>query len=320
MNKPAFIFSCMLMLFITEFSAAQKYKIMVVDQSGKGDFTTLGAAIDKLRAYDSTYTIINIREGFYHEKLIIPAHIYKVKLVGDGVDKTIISYTDRADLNNRGTFRSYTLQILGSDISLENLTVENAAEPLSQAVALHTEGDWIQIRNCRLLGNQDTFYAGGENKRLYIVDSYIEGTTDFIFGGATVWFENCVIHCKKDSYITAASTYPNVQYGYIFNNCKITMAEGVNSMYLGRPWRPYAMTVFMNCDLPKQINPAGWENWRNPSNEKTARYAEYNNRGEGSKTSERVKWARMLSKKESRKITRANVLKDFDAQLKLAEK
>ena len=98
------------------------------------------------------------------------------------------------------------------------------------------------------------------------------------------------------------------------------MAEGINFVYLGRPWRPYAMTVFMNCDLPKQINPAGWENWRNPSNEKTARYAEYNNRGEGSNTSERVKWVRMLSKKESRKITRSNVLKDFDTQLKLAEK
>ena len=291
-------------------------KQITVDRKGTGDFTSLQEAINTVRAFDPDGgTVILVKNGVYHEKIMIPDWICNLKILGESRENTLITYNDHAKINDMGTFRTYTMQIRGNDIQLENLTIENAAEPLAQAVALHTEGDRLSFRNCRFLGNQDTQYLAGEGNRLYFQNCYIEGTTDFIFGGATAWFEACEIHCKRDSYITAASTPQNITYGFVFDKCKITAAGDVTSVYLGRPWRPFAMTVFMNCELPKEIHPAGWENWRNPENEKTARYAEYNNRGEGSSTTGRVKWAKVLNKKEAKKITRANVLKDFDNSL-----
>lgn len=291
---------------------AQNVKQIIVDCNGKGNFISLQEAINSVRAYDPAgSTTILVKNGTYKEKIVIPEHICNIKITGEDKDKTIITYNDHANINKMGTFRTYTLQVRGNDITLENLTIENNAERLGQAVSLHTEGDRIWIKNCKLLGNQDTFYAAGENRRIYVENSYIEGTTDFIFGGATVWFENCDIYCKTNSYITAASTVQSVKYGFIFNKCKITLADSVTSMYLGRPWRAYAMTAFMNCDLPKGINPHGWHNWDNAENEKTARYSEYNNLGEGSNATERVKWVKNLTKKEYKKITKQAVLIDF---------
>ena len=309
----------LIIALIITFNAQAKQsflKQITVDRKGTGDFTSLQEAINTVRAFDPDGgTVILVKNGVYHEKIMIPDWICNLKILGESRENTLITYNDHAKINDMGTFRTYTMQIRGNDIKLENLTIENAAEPLAQAVALHTEGDRLIFRNCRFLGNQDTQYLAGEGNRLYFQNCYIEGTTDFIFGGATAWFEACEIHCKRDSYITAASTPQNITYGFVFDKCKITAAGDVTSVYLGRPWRPFAMTVFMNCELPKEIHPAGWENWRNPENEKTARYAEYNNRGEGSSTTGRVKWAKVLNKKEAKKITRANVLKDFDNSL-----
>ena len=309
----------LIIALIITFNAQAKQsflKQITVDRKGTGDFTSLQEAINTVRAFDPDGgTVILVKNGVYHEKIMIPDWICNLKILGESRENTLITYNDHAKINDMGTFRTYTMQIRGNDIKLENLTIENAAEPLAQAVALHTEGDRLIFRNCRFLGNQDTQYLAGEGNRLYFQNCYIEGTTDFIFGGATAWFEACEIHCKRDSYITAASTPQNITYGFVFDKCKITAAGDVTSVYLGRPWRAHAMTVFMNCELPKEIHPAGWENWRNPENEKTARYAEYNNRGEGSSTTGRVKWAKVLNKKEAKKITRANVLKDFDNSL-----
>ena len=313
------IYCWMIIMLIISFNAQANQsfsKQITVDRKGTGDFTSLQEAINTVRAFDPDGgTVILVKNGVYHEKIVIPDWICNLKILGESRENTLITYNDHAKINDMGTFRTYTMQIRGNDIQLENLTLENAAEPVAQAVALHTEGDRLIFRNCRFLGNQDTQYLAGEGNRLYFQHCYIEGTTDFIFGGATAWFEACNIHCKRDSYITAASTPPNIRYGFIFNKCEITAAADVTSVYLGRPWRPFAMTVFMNCELPEEIHPAGWENWRNPENEKTARYAEYNNRGEGSSTTGRVKWAKVLNKKEAKKITRVNVLKDFDNSL-----
>jgi len=201
-----------------------------------------------------------------------------------------------------GTFRTFTLKIQGSKITLKNLTIENNAPRLGQAVALHADGDKLTFLNCRFLGNQDTIYTGNAFCRQYFKDCYIEGTTDFIFGPSTAWFEHCDILCKINSYITAASTPQDVAYGYVFNNCNIRCAEGVTKMYLGRPWRDYGYTLFMNCNLPQQIRPEGWHHWQ-VEREKTARYLEYNNQGAGADTSKRVAWSRQLTKKEAQKIT-----------------
>lgn len=172
-----------------------------------------------------------------------------------------------------------------------------------QAVALHTEGDRLKFINCRILGNQDTIYTGAKFTRLYFKDCYIDGTTDFIFGPSTALFEDCIIHSKRNSYVTAASTPKEAKYGYVFKHCKLTAEPGVDKVYLGRPWRPYAYTLFIECELGKHIVLAGWHNWGKQSNEETARYMEYKNTGEGANASERVAWSKQLTKKEAEAVT-----------------
>jgi pectin methylesterase-like acyl-CoA thioesterase len=206
-----------------------------------------------------------------------------------------------------GTFRTYTLLVQGEGFTAENLTIENNAELLGQAVAVHVEADRVLFRNCRLLGNQDTLFTGTDGNRQYYDRCYIEGTTDFIFGPATAWFEACTIHSKKNSYVTAASTAAGRKFGYVFNHCTLTAAAGIDSVFLGRPWRPHAAVVFMHCTLGAHIVPAGWDNWRNPDNERTARYAEYKNTGPGATIAGRVAWSRQLTDVEAAAYTLQNV-------------
>lgn len=281
-------------------SAANQWKdTLVVARDGTGDYRTLTEAMEGIRAFMDYKVTVLIKNGVYKEKVVIPSWLQNVDFIGENVENTIITYDDHANINKMGTFRTYTVKVEGNDITFRNLTIENNAAQLGQAVALHTEGDCLMFINCRFLGNQDTVYTGLKGTRLCFRDCYIEGTTDFIFGPSTALFEDCIIHSKRNSYITAASTPADVEVGYVFKNCKLTAAPGVDKVYLGRPWRPYAATVFINCEMGKHICPAGWDNWRNPENEKTARYAEYGNRGEGAATDGRAKWAKQLTKKEA---------------------
>ena len=165
----------------------------------------------------------------------------------------------------------------------------------------------MRVIGCRLLGHQDTVYTGKASSRVWFQDCYICGTTDFIFGPATAWFERCQIHSCADSYITAASTPQEVPYGYVFSHCRLTADEGVTKVYLGRPWRPYAYTLFIYCELGNHIRPEGWENWRNPENERTARYYEYGNTGPGAAINGRVSWSHQLTKREAQAITPATI-------------
>ena len=305
--------SVLFLIFISLTVYSQEKYDIIVDRNGTGHFRNIQQAIDSVRAFNPAGRVtIFIKKGFYKEKLVLPTHVCNVRLLGEDKFETIINYDDHANINKMGTFRTSTFKIVGNDIIVENLTVENSAAQMGQAVALHVEGDRVIFKNCRFLGNQDTVYTGRENMRQYFVDCYIEGTTDFIFGPSTAWFENCEIVCKRNSYITAASTPQQIKYGYIFNRCTIKLNKDVNSEYLGRPWRAYAMTLFMNCNLPKGIKDSGWDNWRNPENEKTARYMEYNNSGEGAQTANRPKWIKILSKKEAEEYTVENVMKGCD--------
>ena len=269
--------------------AQERQDTIVVSRDGTGNFRTLQEAIESARAFMDYTVTIYVRNGVYKEKVIVPSWVENIDIIGEDRDKTIITYDDHANINKMGTFRTYTVKVEGNDITFKNLTIENNAAPLGQAVALHTEGDRLMFIHCRLLGNQDTIYTGREGTRLLFTDCYIEGTTDFIFGPATALFERCTIHSKRNSYITAASTPENVEFGYVFKNCKLTAAPGVTKVYLGRPWRPYASTTFLNCEFGSHIRPEGWDNWRTKENEKTARYAEFGNTGEGAATAGRVK-------------------------------
>lgn len=299
-------------------NAANKYDnpdTLFVARDGTAEFRNIDDAIEVCRAFMEYHKVIFVKKGTYKEKLIVPSWLTNIEICGEDRDNTIITYDDHANVFipgtdcKMGTFRTYTVRVDGNDITFRNITIENSAARLGQAVALHTQGDRLTFVNCRILGNQDTVYTGGINTRLYFKDCHIEGTTDFIFGPSTAWFENCTILSRTDSYITAASTPQNVEYGYVFNRCKIVAAEGVSKVYLGRPWRPYAHTLFMNCQLGKHILPVGWHNWSNTQNETTARYCEYNNHGEGAATKERAAWTRQLTRKEAAKVTLENVFR-----------
>ena len=300
----------LLLACIGTVQAQQKQDTIVVARDGTGEYRTIQEAVEAVRAFMDYTVTIYIKDGIYKEKLVIPSWVKNVQLVGESAEGTIITYDDHANINKMGTFRTYTIKVEGNDITFKNLTIENNAAPLGQAVALHTEGDRVMFIHCRFLGNQDTIYTGREGARLLFTSCYIEGTTDFIFGPATALFERCTIHSKRNSYITAASTPENVAFGYVFKNCKLTAAPGVTKVYLGRPWRPYASTTFLNCEFGSHIRPEGWDNWRNEANEKTARYAEFGNTGEGAVTAGRVKWAKQLTPKEALRYTIENIFTD----------
>jgi len=295
-----------LLLLLSVVSAAwaqERQDTIVVSRDGTGNFRTLQEAIESARAFMDYTVTIYVKNGVYKEKVIVPSWVENIDIIGEDRDKTIITYDDHANINKMGTFRTYTVKVEGSDITFKNLTIENNAAQLGQAVALHTEGDRLKFINCRILGNQDTIYTGAKFTRLYFKDCYIDGTTDFIFGPSTALFENCMIHSKRNSYVTAASTPKEAKYGYVFKHCKLTAEPGVDKVYLGRPWRPYAYTLFIECELGKHIVPAGWHNWGKQSNEETARYMEYKNTGEGANVSERVAWSKQLTKKEAEAVT-----------------
>lgn len=283
--------------------AQERQDTIVVSRDGTGNFRTLQEAIESARAFMDYTVTIYVRNGVYKEKVIVPSGFENIDIIGEDRDKTIITYDDHANINKMGTFRTYTVKVEGSDITFKNLTIENNAAQLGQAVALHTEGDRLKFINCRILGNQDTIYTGAKFTRLYFKDCYIDGTTDFIFGPSTALFEDCIIHSKRNSYVTAASTPKEAKYGYVFKHCKLTAEPGVDKVYLGRPWRPYAYTLFIECELGKHIVSAGWHNWGKQSNEETARYMEYKNTGEGANASERVAWSKQLTKKEAEAVT-----------------
>ena len=295
-----------LLLLLSVVSAAwaqERQDTIVVSRDGTGNFRTLQEAIESARAFMDYTVTIYVKNGVYKEKVIVPSWVENIDIIGEDRDKTIITYDDHANINKMGTFRTYTVKVEVSDITFKNLTIENNAAQLGQAVALHTEGDRLKFINCRILGNQDTIYTGAKFTRLYFKDCYIDGTTDFIFGPSTALFEDCIIHSKRNSYVTAASTPKEAKYGYVFKHCKLTAEPGVDKVYLGRPWRPYAYTLFIECELGKHIVLAGWHNWGKQSNEETARYMEYKNTGEGANASERVAWSKQLTKKEAEAVT-----------------
>ena len=299
-------------------TAANKYDnpdTLVVARDGTGEFRNIDDAIEVCRAFMDYHKVIFVKKGIYKEKLVIPSWLTNIEICGEDAENTVITWDDHANIktterpNGMGTFRTYTLKVEGSDITLKNITIENNSARLGQAVALHTEGDGIVIVNCRLLGHQDTVYIGVAGSRQLFKDCYIEGTTDFIFGPGTAWFENCEIRSKANSYITAASTPQSQPYGYVFHNCRLTADEGIDKVFLGRPWRDYGYTLFINCQLGSHIRPEGWHHWQK-NREQTARYLEYGNTGAGADVKNRVPWSRQLTKKEAQRITMEEVLGD----------
>lgn len=304
------------MMVCSPASSQPKYDFIVA-KDGSGNFKTIQEAVTACRDYAERQYLIYVRNGVYEEKLVIPAWKTHITIIGENVDSTIITFNDYSGkTDNSGkkfnTFTSFTCQVAGDNIVFENFTFVNSAGRVGQAVALHVEGDRCVFRNCRLVGNQDTLFASGENSRQYYDHCFIEGTTDFIFGAATAVFEHCTIVSKTNSYITAASTLPTQQYGFVFLNCTLLADSAGRRVYLGRPWRLYAYTTFINCQMGDHIRPEGWHNWSKPEAEQTARYFEYNSSGPGANPGARVPWSHQLTEAEASRITAKNILKGFD--------
>ena len=237
-------------------------------------------------------------------------------MIGQSAEKTVITWDDYAKKTGStgyemGTSATSTVFLYGSDFLAENITFENSAgegKEIGQACAITVDADRVAFINCRFVANQDTIYTYGKGQKQYFRNCWIEGTTDFIFGASTCWFEDCTILSKRDSYITAASTPQNEEFGYVFMNCRLIHNENAEKVYLGRPWRSFAKTVFINCELGDHIRPEGWHNWNKPYAEKTTFYAEYGSKGPGAE-GQRVKWSHALKEKELKKYTPENVLR-----------
>ncbi len=271
-----------LLLFYIPGVCGQDRFEMTVAQDGRGDFTTIQSAIDAAKAFPDMRVTIFIRNGIYREKVTVASCNTKLSLIGESAAGTVITWDDHFGKMDRGrnsTFYTWTLKVEG-----------------------------CVFRNCLILGNQDTLYAAGNNSRQYFQNCTIEGTTDFIFGAATALFEGCTLRSKSDSYITAASTPKGTPFGYVFLRCRLTADEGVTAVHLGRPWRDFARTVFLGCEMGSHIVPEGWSNWSGTERDKTAFYAEYQNYGPGAATHDRIPWSHQLSRREARRYTPAKIL------------
>ena len=293
-------------------------KVVTVAQDGSGNFKTVQEALNAVPVNNKNKFIIYVRNGVYKEKILLDSTKKFVALIGEDKFNSILTYNDHSGkLSPAGdtinTRTSWSFKILADDFSAKNITFQNdAGFTAGQAVAVESDGDKAAFYNCRFIGNQDVLFTNNDKSRQYYENCYIQGTTDFIFGSSTAWFERCHIYSKKNSHITAASTPKEKEFGYIFNECILTGDTSLHNVSLGRPWRPYAHVVYMNCFIGAHIRAEGWSNWNNTDNYKTTRYAEYRNYGPSSDPAKRIDWARQLTDEEVKKYTIANVLNGWD--------
>ena len=311
----AALLACVLFIAGTSRALAEQTEI-VVAADGTGKFKTVQEAIMSVPAGTrDRRVVIRIRPGRYRELIYVQREKRFFHLVGEDAARTFLTYDLHANLKGLdgkpiGTFRTPTAVIDADDFTAENLTFENSAGAVGQALAVRVDGDRVVFRNCRFLGWQDTVFLN--RGRQYFENCYIEGHVDFIFGGATAFFERCHIHALRDGYITAASTPDNQPFGFVFSNCTITGATPEVRTYLGRPWRAHSSAIFLQTKMTEVVRPEGWHNWNFPEREKTVRYSEYDSTGAGAVTQARVRWAHRLKKAQAQAITPERVLAGGD--------
>ena len=291
--------SAILLCFLCFFVAKGQ---IVVAADGSGDFRTVQQAVDHVPDNNNKPVVIHIKPGVYKEQVRVSAGKRYLTFRGNDPRNTVLTYQLSAQKagNTRLTFSTL---INADDFRAENLTFENSFGTGSQAVALFVDAARASFQNCRFLGWQDTLFVNGS--RHFFKDCYIEGHVDFIFGTASAVFENCTIHSKGSGYVTAHYRTSNEEdTGFVFSHCRLTGENTGNGVYLGRPWRPYARVVFIDCWLGAHIRPEGWDNWRDPAREKTAWFGEYKSKGPGANPSARVAWSRQLRDREAAEFSR----------------
>lgn len=315
------LFGCLLLVLGTTLVVfGQSSTTIVVAQDGSGNYKTVQEAFDAIPSGNQKPITIQIRNGIYYERLILDTRKDFITLVGEDKDKTILTYNHHAGQrlangDTINTWNSASFFIYANDFTAKNITFQNdAGFTAGQAVAVFANGDRLKFTDCRFIGFQDVLFLSGPGSRQYFRDCYIEGTTDFIFGPSTAVFQRCLIHSKKKSHVTAASTPREVKYGFVFFDCTLTGEPSLQGVSLGRPWTPYASVTYIRCNLGAHISAAGWDNWRNPANEKTARYAEFGSTGPGAHETERASWVRKLSTQEVERYTFKNIFLDWNPE------
>jgi pectinesterase len=315
------IYRTLLFVLLAINSLAQPVRRITVAPDGSGNYKTVQAALDAVSINNKNQVTIFIKNGIYKEKLILSRGKNLVRLIGEDKFNTVLTYDDHTGKiapngETINTRTSASFKMLANNFTAENITFQNdAGFTAGQAVAIEVNGDKALFNNCRFVGNQDVLFNNNDSSRQYYKNCYIEGTTDFIFGSSTVWFDQCHIHSKKNSHVTAASTPKDHAYGYVFNDCILTGDSALRSVSLGRPWQPYASVTYIRCYIDKHIRPEGWSTWNNNENHKTARYAEYKSYGPGGGSAERVFWSRQLTDNEVRSITLSNVLEGWQPSI-----
>jgi pectinesterase len=281
---------------------------------------------------------IEIAPGTYSERVIITQNHPNITFIGMGKSPEDVVITNPLNAKTAGgTFFTETVEINGTGFEADNITFENAAGNTGQAVAVADRADRSIFKHCRFLGHQDTLFA--DYGRQYYLDSYIEGGVDFIFGNATAVFDRTEIHANGPGYITAQSrTAPDQTTGYVILHSKVTSsidhaaapmdattpgakstAAAHSTTGLGRPWRPYSRVIYINTELPADLNPAGWNNWNNPANEKTAYYGEFGSAGPGANLTSRVPWSHQLTSGQTDQYLPQTFLRGTDNWQPIAE-
>ena len=316
----------------------------IIARDGSGDFTSVQAAVDAVPSGQRAPVILLVRAGEYHERVIIAKD--NIRLIGEDRDSTVITHSGYAkELDENGeektTFLSYTMLVTGNNVEVENLTVRNDAgdgRVVGQAVAVYAAGDRGMWRNCRMIAHQDTLYCGptmprvqkdavphwipggvpkvGEcppfQPRQYFEDCYIQGDVDFIFGPYRCWFERCELFMnERGGWYTAANTPEWAPYGFVFHRCRLTGACAEGEALLGRPWRAFARTVFLDCDMDEHVSPEGFADW-DEARLVTERYGEHGTRGARADQSTRHPRQKRLTDEEAALLTLAEVLSGYD--------
>jgi len=244
---------------------------------------------------------LHIAPGIYAERVWVSQLRPRTTFLGTGTDPLQVVITAAQSAKTAGgTFFTETVEINGDGFEADNLTFENSAGPVGQALAVSVNADRVLFKHCRLLGDQDTLFAN--YGRQYFVDSYIRGGVDFIFGNATAVFDHDEIHIVRPGYLTAQSrTAPSQTTGYVITESRITADDlGGRSFFLGRPWRAYSRVVYLHTELPEQLDPRGWMEWSsNTPDSKTTFYAEYNSYGPGAHPGDRVPWSHQLTAQQA---------------------
>lgn len=288
----------------------------VVAQDGSGQFASLQAAIAAAPAgRPDRRFVIHVKPGIYRERIYVQREKRFLTLVGEDAEKTVVRFNLDANVVGAdgrpiGTFRTATAVVDADDFLAQELSFENTAGPVGQALALRVDGDRAVFRNCRFLGWQDTVFLN--RGRQYFEDGLIAGHVDFIFGAATAFFSGTTILVREDGYVTAASTPAEQPFGFVFSRCAIRGQRPGVRTYLGRPWRAFAKVAFLHTEMSDVVRAEGWHDWDRPERRRTATYLEHDSRGDGARPQQRVAWARDLDADEASRITPAVVLGGSD--------